>query len=66
MASNSFNNSNSAKYDLAYARALLLDGVVPSFVEMLQKPAYAFRPFRTIRAELWQIQFCAAVLPPPI
>ena len=40
---NLFNNSNSAKYDLAYARALLRDGVVPSFAEMLQKPAYAFR-----------------------
>ena len=54
MASNSFNN-NDAKHDLAYARELLRDGLVPSFLEMVQRPAYALHrvPFRTIRAELW-------------
>ena len=57
MASNSFNNNNNAKDDLAYARELLRDGKVPSFKDMVQRPAYAFHrvPFRTIRAELWQI-----------
>ena len=56
MASNSFNN-NTAKADLAYARQLVRDGLVPSFKDMLQRPAYALHrvPFRTIRAELWQI-----------
>jgi hypothetical protein len=62
MASNSFNNSNSAKYDLAYARALLRDGVVPSFVEMLQKPAYAFRrvPHNSCRAVANPILCCSS------
>jgi hypothetical protein len=65
MASNSFNNNN-AKADLAYARQMLHGGVVPSFLEMLQKPAYAFRrvPHNSCRAVAYQ--FCAAVLPTPI
>ena len=35
-------NNNDAKDDLAYARALLREGKVPTFKEMVQRPAYAF------------------------
>jgi hypothetical protein len=61
MASNSFNN-NYAKYDLAYARQMLHGGVVPSFLEMLQKPAYAFRrvPHNSCRAAANPILCCSS------
>ena len=61
MASNSF-NSNNAKADLAYARALLRDGLVPSFSKMIQKPAYAFRrvPHNSCRAAANPIWCCSS------
>ena len=48
-------NNNNAKDDLAYARALLREGKVPSFKDMARGRRTPFIALPTIRAELWQI-----------
>ena len=61
MASNSVNNNN-AKDDLAYARELLRDGLVPSFLEMVQRPAYALHrvPHDSCRAVANLTLYCSS------
>ena len=61
MASNSFNN-NTAKADPAYARELLRDGLVPSFLEMVQRPAYALHrvPHDSCRAVANLTLYCSS------